>query len=287
MSKPPLTLSPRTPSPDDSQRWNPRFLQLPVHGLIRHQLELGLKGVESTLLVGPRGAGKSFGVSTMLREFEQKALAAQLEGREVRQHRFFETGASKGSKTALMDLYRILSGVETGKRAKQDWTPTQFLNQIVDCAEAERVRLIVIDEAQLINAANIDHLRQLNDIAEKRGSSLRLFLIGNEGLTRTVAETGQLGERFGSVITCPAMSASSVGPHLGGFHHDIPTIQHSLGPKEWAKLEKEMFTAAAGSFRRLATIIENAHEMAIRRGTPMTAEDIRLAIDKLPPLGQF
>lgn len=284
MSTPPLTLSPSA-SPNEAGRLELRSLHLPVHGLIRHQLALGLKGVESTLLVGPRGVGKSFGVRMLLRDFEKQALAADLEGREVRQHRFFETGQSHGSKTALIDVYSQVARVTIGKRSRQDWTPTQFINQIVERAEADRVRLIVIDEAQLINAANIDHLRQLNDIAEQRGSSLRLFLIGNEALARTVAETGQLGERFASVIKFPALSASNVGPHLGGLHPDIPTIQHTLGAKEWAKLEKQMFAAASGSFRRLATIIENGHEMAIRRGKPMTADDIRLAIDKLPALG--
>jgi hypothetical protein len=265
-------------------RWQPPFLTLPVHAVIRHQIELGLKGTESTLLVGPPGVGKTFSVRTLLKQFDRQALTAQLNNQPAPKHFPYETGRAQGTKTALTDLYVRLAGTEVGKRSKQDWTPTDFLEQIVHVAAREKVRLIVIDEAQLINAVNIDHLRQLYDHAAAIGWSLRLFLIGNEELVHNVKQTGQLGERFSNAIRYPSLSPAHVGPHLGGFHHDLPGIQQRLGDKEWTKLLRELFTAAHGSFRRLTTVIENAHELAIRRGTPMTEKDLRLAIDKLVSL---
>lgn len=39
----------------------PRFLRLPIHRAIEHQMRLCMDGVESALVVGPRESGKTEG----------------------------------------------------------------------------------------------------------------------------------------------------------------------------------------------------------------------------------
>ena len=143
--------------------------------------------------------------------------------------------------------------------------------------------MICIDEAQHIDAPNINHLRQLIDAAHQRGHALQLVLIGNEGLPERVAETGQLGERFTGWVAFPRFSADHVSAHLAQFHPGLGALQTSLAPKAWRKLERELFAAARGSFRRLCTVLRNADQLAqLHKGT-MTIEDLEQAIDKLPP----
>ena len=174
-----------------------------------------------------------------------------------------------------------------GKRSKQDWTPTQFIEQIVMCAMEDDTRLIVIDEAQLINAQNIDHLRQLNDVAESLNHSLQLVLIGDEGLVPIVAATGQLGERFSHVIKFPSLTPADVAPNLTILHPDLEVLRAGMNAKPWDKLVRDIFRAACGSFRRLTTIIENAHEVARRHGRRIAEGDVRFGIDKLAPNDLF
>lgn len=273
------------PPPPPDGPWEPRFFTLPIHRVVEHQLRLALRGVESTLMHGPRGAGKTEAVRHYLGQIETQHLKAQLAtGERAPTVLFYETSRAAGPKTVLTDVYAKIVGRPIGKRSKQDWSPTLYIDQITDRAIDDDLRLIVIDEAQMIDAANIDLLRQLPDAAARRGHSLRLFLVGNEGLVRTVAATGQAGERFTGDVPFPALSPGVVSPHLGEFHPGLAAVKAELGAKAWLRLERELFAAVRGSFRRLCRIIANAHEFTLARGAApeaMSERDLRLAIGKL------
>jgi DNA transposition AAA+ family ATPase len=277
---------PSQPSSDDS-RWTPPFLTLPVHKLLEHQLRLGLRGVESTLMHGPPGVGKTAAVSRYLDGIRRSQMAEQLAtGQLPAEILFYETSKASGPKTVLADIYSLLIRRPISKRSRQDWSPTLYVDQITERVIDDNVRLIIIDEAQMIDAANIDLLRQLPDAAARRGHSLRLFLIGNEGLVRNVRQTGQDGERFTGDVAYPALSPSIVAPHLGSFHPGLGALRDGLEAKAWKALERDLLAAAAGSFRRLTTLIENAHELALARGSAMIERDIRLAIAKIRTSGE-
>lgn len=266
------------------QPWEPPFLTLPTHALVEHQMRLALRGVESTLMHGPRGSGKTRLVSRVIAKIEAEQVQAQMTtGEYPIRIVWYETSKATGPKTALNDLYAKLIDRPIGKRSRQDWTPTQYIGQITERVVDENVRVIAIDEAHLIDAGNIDLLRQIPDAAAKSEHSLRLFLVGNEGLTRNVAATGQYGERFTGYIAFPPLASTQVSPHLVHFHPGLSAVRDTEGAKEWKRLVEAIFGAARGSFRRLGAIIGNAHELSVARGRPLSASDIRHAIEKLPP----
>lgn len=282
MTQPPATNGQSTaPQPD---AWTPRFLNLPIHAAVRLQLDNGLKNKESTVIVGPRGVGKTHTVRTQLEEIQREELRQQIAtGRPPRQVLWYATAQADGTKTILTDIYTKLKGRPMGKRNQQDWTPTAFIQQITEIVKDERYALICIDEAQHIDAHNINHLRQLIDAAEEVGHGLQIILIGNEGLPREVAKTGQLGERFTGFVSFPRFSAGEVAPHLAEFHPGLGALRETLPAKAWKPLERQLFTAVRGSFRRLCKVLLNADELALRRGGPLTEQDVLLAIGKLPP----
>lgn len=266
----------------NNDTWSPKFLSLPIHGVLEHQMRLGLRGVESTLVHGPFGAGKTEAVKHCIQRLETEQLRAQLAtGAAPASIVTYESSRATGPKTALTDIYIALTGRPMGKRSRQDWTPTQFIAQIAEHTADANVRLIVIDEAHQIDAGNIDLLRQLPDAAARRGHTLRFVLVGNAGLTQNVAATGQDGERFTGDVAFPPMSPEHVGPHLAGFHPGLAALQETLSAKAWRQLQLAMFATAAGSFRRLCAIIANAHEFALKRGQPMCERDVQLAIEKI------
>lgn len=115
------------------------------------------------------------------------------------------------------------------------------------------------------------------------GHALQIVLIGNEDLPREVAKTGQLGELFTGFLAFPRFSAGDVAPHLAEFHPGLGALRATLPAKVWKLLERQLFTAARGSFRRLCKILMNADELALRRGGPLSEQDVVLAIGKLPP----
>ena len=283
-----------TPMPSEHQsgdpRWSLDFFTLPVHALVDYQLGLGLRGVESTLMHGPRGVGKTMAVQHFLTRIREQQLRAQIQPQAQTQIAsrapaaevlFYETSRATGPKTVLADIYQRLINRPLGKRSKQDWSPTMYIDQIIERVIDDRIALIVIDEAQMIDTHNIDLLRQLPDAARRRDHSLRLFLIGNEGLTQNVAATQQSGERFTGQIAFPPLLPSLVAPHLASFHPGIAAMKERLPAREWKALERELFTAVRGSFRRLCTIIENAHEFARIRKGELSEKDLRYAITKI------
>lgn len=279
-----------TPMPSEHHssdpRWSLEFFTLPVHALVNYQLRLGLRGVESTLMHGPRGVGKTMAVQHFLERIRDEQLKTQIQPQPAStvpaaEVLFYETSRATGPKTVLTDIYQRLINRPLGKRSKQDWSPTMYIEQITERVIDDRIALIVIDEAQMIDTHNIDLLRQLPDAARRRGHSLRLFLIGNEGLMQNVAATQQTGERFTGQIAFPPLSPSLVAPHLASFHPGIAAMKERLPAKEWRALERELFTAVRGSFRRLCTIIENAHEFARLRKGELSEKDLRYAIGKI------
>lgn len=262
----------------------PPFLNLPVHETVRYQVKLGLDNVESTVIVGPRGVGKTETMRLVIADTRKQQLAKQLStGAPPRNILSYATAEAQGTKTVLVDIYSQLRGRPMGRRSKQDWTPTEYVRQITERLREESYALIHIDEAQKISPANIDLLRQLMDAAHAQNHGLRVILAGNEELPRNVAETGQLGERFTGFVEFPPFSADSVAPHLAGFDPGLAALQSTLTAKEWKLNERALFGAAQGSFRRLCTILANARELGAHHGRTMSAQDLDLAIKKLPP----
>jgi DNA transposition AAA+ family ATPase len=260
------------------------FLELPFHALLRFQFARGLDGTESTVVIGPPGVGKTYALEQIGAETEaaEAERARESNGAHVPRRIFrYIASAAVGRKSALVDLYEALTHRELSAGNRRMWTPKHLLERIVDELVAEQVHLVVIDEAQFIDAHNLDLLRQVVDVAAERRHPMGLVLAGTESLRDAVVETGQLGQRFATEIQVPRIAREEVGPFLDGMHPHLPALRSQLGAKAWATLLDDLFAKVNGKFRRLEKILKNAHAIVLQNRERLTEADLRTAIDKL------
>lgn len=261
------------------------FLTLNAHAAVGYQLQLALDGVQNSLIVGPPGVGKTRTVKRWIDDHRNQQMQQQVHGgAPPKGILYYQTAKAAGPKTVLGDIYHELGMRMVSARSKQSWSPTIFLEQIVAKLKEDNIAMICIDEAQLIEPNNIEHLRQIPDKAAEQQHTVRLVLIGYEALVGRVQETGQLGERFAAVVQFPRFAASEVAPHFAGFHSELEHLKTSLPKKTWDALGRDIFKAAHGSFRRLETIIKEALALAEHHRRALTEQDLRIVIQKLPPL---
>lgn len=257
-----------------------RFFELPIHAEIEYQLKACMDGIESAILVGPLGVGKSFSVKMLTKRIQQQELADNPE-EEPGEVILYEASRANGTKTALTDF--LEAGLEQPLSAytKRSQSPKNLIDRIAEELKERDARLVCIDEAQFIDSDNLDLLRQIPDRAHALEHNVRLFLIGTYGLLDKLSPTGQIGQRFSAKIRFPCFTRREVGPHLPSFHPHLPRLRDSLTKSEWAALEQAIFRASNRKFRRLAVVLENANALAIRFNRRIDREIIEFAIDKL------
>jgi Cdc6-like AAA superfamily ATPase len=269
---------------DGRIHWEPDYFRLPVHAEIEHQMRLGLDGVESGLVIGARGVGKTYAV---------RHLAAKLQAEETSQAMdkdaaprtilYYEASAACGAKTALIDLWPKVTGRSLSPGACRSHSADYLIDQIARRLKKKQVHLICVDEAQMIDARNLDLMRQIPDAAMEMGHRMAILYIGNESLRASFVEIKQLGQRIATAIVVPQITAHTISPHLAQFHADLGDLREGLAARQWKRLEEDLFRAVAGKFRRLRTIIANAHALSTRLGRPIDETILRTAIQKLSP----
>lgn len=278
--------------------WTPPWYAIPVHAEIEYQLQRGLDGKENTVVIGMRGVGKSETVRSALRgvavrELERAELRKQaLEAGTVllpheenlpaypRQALIYQASESSGTKTAVSDLLLKLNRPVKPSEARS-WTPTNFAEKAYQEIRRRQVHLVCIDEAQFISPDNLEHLRQVQDVARDEGFSFGIVLIGDYRLRARVAATGQLGQRYTGLVDFPRFD--SLAGELELWHPHLPQIKKELKPGEWNRLTREFLVAANGTFRRFVAVLENANALAIRLNTRVTPKVLEMAIRKLAP----
>jgi hypothetical protein len=266
--------------------WTPAFLETPDHQLARFQFARGLAGEEHTAIVGPLGVGKSYTVEYLTREIDEAeaAQARESEGAHVPRRVFtFTTSTAAGRKTLLLDLYEAITGETLSAGNRRAWTPRHLIECVVTETLAERYHLLVVDEAQMADETNLDQLRQVGDVAAKRGHPLGIVVVGTEELREKLVRIRQLGQRFSCEIRMPRITREEIGPHVIGFHPHLPALAEQLGAARWDALLAELFAKVNGSFRRLAVVLTNANAITRGRGEWMTEDVLRVAIEKLAP----
>jgi type II secretory pathway predicted ATPase ExeA len=269
---------------NSSKPWQPGFLRLPVHSRIKYQLQLGMDGKENTLLVGPRGVGKTFAVTTLLEEINAEE-SQKLSSFEQTPRRGFYLAASeaKGSRTILVDLKQAITRREVSAGARRTHTPSYMIETIVAELINLSIHLLVIDEAQLVNAANLDLLRQIPDCARQRNHTLGIVYVGNDGLRASLVAIGQLGQRVSHEIRLEPITESVLMQYLSSFHPDLETLKEAIPAKTWKQLVGRLFQATGGNHRRMSTVLLNADDLARRKGSPIDTKILELAMHKLAP----
>lgn len=285
MSSSPTDEQPPTP-PEPRPKWDPEFFRLPVHSSIEWEMTVCMDGIESGAVIGPPGVGKSYSVQRLKEKIEAQETARALDPEEsapAREIMYYETSQAVGRMTALTDLYAKLTAEPLPSRGRQAASPQFVISQIAAKLRSERIHLVCIDEAQQINAKNLNLLRQIPDAAAKIGHPMGLLFIGQEELRDSLVRTRQLGQRIATEIHYPLVDRRTLAPHLPGFHPDLAALRDSMTKKAWGKLEEAIFTAAGGKFRRLHTILLNADALARRVGRPIDEDTVEAAIKKLAP----
>lgn len=264
------------------ERWQPTFFTLPIHAQLEHQIHLCAQGIESAIVVGPPGVGKTYSIHSLLqraedREVERTLLDPRHEPRRILYH---VAGLSTGRKTAGLDLYQRVAGpIGSGKR--RSVSPHDLALLTAEELKRQHVHVVCIDEAQLISAENLDHLRQVPDFARELGHPMGLLLVGTEELRPRVVEIRQLGQRFAAEIVMVPVSSADLARHLSAFHPHLGSLKTALPKRSWDALEEQLLRKVGGKLRRLQNILANANALALKLNRRVDAVLLSAAIDRL------
>lgn len=265
------------------EQWSARFFAMPVHDELEHQLQLGIKGVEHTAVFGDRGVGKSYSIDRFCNRIRNREADAMLDDPthmpvEVI---YYESSPANGPKTGLMDLYQRLFGGDSRVGARFQ-SPTSLRDHIAAEVRRRNVRLICIDEAQMINSDNLDILRQVPDAALRNEQHVvGMMLIGDENLRDSLVEIRQLGQRFSGQVKFPQISRRELSAHWIGFHPHLTPLKEDLDGTDWRALEGDFFRTVNGSMRRLQRILENANELCLKWNRQLDEFVLRVAVEKI------
>lgn len=265
--------------------WTPPALRLPLLNDVRHQLRLAARGVESTVIEGTKGAGKTHAVRRALVEWEAEE-AAREDFDPLREScacgLWLDASDAQGSKTALLDLHTTLVG-RGGTRMRQVYTPLDFIRVCAHELQQRNIRVLVVDEAQKINASNMDQLRQVIDLTQQHAHPFGILFVGTPPLRRTLAATGELGQRISGMITVARLELTDIETHLESLHPHLSLVRAELGTVGWRQLAQEVHQCSRGSLRRLVRIVEKAHALSLHAQQPITHDFVQLAMNRMAP----
>lgn len=260
------------------------FLDLKVHAEIDYQVRLAMNGVESSAVIGEKGTGKTEAVRAICDRIEREELLHPSgEGGTRREIFRFLASDATGAKTLLIDLYYAMKGVKLTGAAARSTTPRDLAELLASHCADQHIHLIVVDEAQKVNSHNLDQLREIPDRARVLGHKMGLLLVGNPKLRRTIAASGELGQRFATVITMTTIDRVFINEHLPQLHPELGPLREKLGKEGWAPLDELLERKVNGKLRRLTTIVANAAVLSQRVRRPIDATILRTAIEKLSP----
>lgn len=287
-------------SPEEKEEllvWSPTWYQQPVHSQVEYQLRRAFAGLESTIIVGPRGVGKSMTVIAAMKrivaeDVERVAgqrpvsdpdLVLERQGRlpsYARAITYYETAKAAGRKTVLRDLLRRLKA-RLPRGAQRTWTDTEFVERTIRELRERRSHTVCIDEAQEISVPNLKHLKAVWDQAKEEDYPLGMVLIGDDTLRDHMVSAELLGQRFTCEIRFLHFEALTADIEL--WHPHLVRLKGSMKSEEWKKVAGLINGAANGSFRRLVALLENMNGFALKMNRRVDVEIVELAVDNLAP----
>ena len=262
------------------------FLHRDVHAELEHEMRLCMKGVESAIVIGDRGVGKSKAVQFFCDKIEQEECERCMAPGSTDLPRAilrYDTSKATGTKTALLDLWTMAAEETPSAGMQRRSSPQSIIGEIVQALEIKNVALVCIDEAQMISPENLDLLRQVPDAARERGYALGLLLVGSGELRDSLVAIRQLGQRFATELHFQPLSRDEWASHWSGFHPHLEELRAALPAVAWRALTEEVFRVTRGKFRRVQHVLVNANELALVWKRAIDAEILRFAMEKLAP----
>lgn len=193
---------------------------------------------EIGLVSGEPGLGKSFAVAEFARRSDLDTVWLQLPPRPT-------------PKEITVRLLDQLVGAGDGRDVLYDLT-----EELVGALKSPR--LVVLDEAQNLNAVGLNQVRYLHDRPE---TDFALLLVGGAGCEDTIRRDPQLDSRVARRVRFAALAGDELTATLRAFH---PLLAASDG----ALLAELDDRYARGVFRRWARIVQIAAPLAREAGTP-------------------
>ncbi len=155
------------------------------------------------LLTGDTGVGKTLLVrSLMPRLAGNSATVAQVQ-------------PLLGGADELLRQISAGFGAEPG--TSSDATLTALRRQLLATAQAGRRAVLVVDEAQNLDAAALELLRMLSNLLVGAASAMQIVLVARTSLRRTLAgnDFESLRQRVVAADHLEALDADEVGPYIG------------------------------------------------------------------------
>lgn len=268
----------------DRPQWSMPWVTLPIHDLVFHHLAQIAGGRQNMVITGPKGVGKTETLSWGLQKFHELETQRAEVISGVEQPRGwirYASGIADGRKTALRDLLAELGHRVTPAQSKhmsvRDFTRTA-INDLKGPAGRRNARIVCIDEADRIDAANLYDLRQVIDEGEVRGYPIGMILIGNDKVATRLRSNRELGQRFSLAVPFKPFTDEHLRPVLPELHPDLEALSHEPG---WDEITDQVLHAANGRMRRLERLIDLADGFARRKNTPVDAKAVRFALKAL------
>ena len=261
--------------------WSMPWVELPIHDLMLHHVSHVAAGLQNLVITGPAGVGKSQTVLWALQQFakrEKERLEVRSGEAQPRGWIRYASGTADGRKTALRDLLAELGHRVNFAQSKhlsvRDFTKTA-IEDLQGPAGKRNIRIVCIDEADRIDAANLEDLRQVIDEGEARDYPIGMILIGNDKVAARLRTNRELGQRFSLAITIEPFTDAYLRPVLTKLHPDLEALSQQAG---WDGIADQVLLAANGRMRRLERFIHLADGFARRKKTPINGKAIQFAV---------
>lgn len=259
------------------------WIDLAKHEEVEFHLQAALRHGHSVLVCGPRGVGKTASVQRYIENKLDRDVQKQMDDPQYQRREiiYYESSRAEGTQTALVDLMEEVGGMELSYTAKRKSGRALILDIARELRQG-RIGLVCIDEAQQINAHNLDLLRQVPDMADQElDHTVGLVFIGNSGLRRSLIEIQQLGQRVSAEVEFGLLEQKHMAPLLPRLHPHLATLKETLDEDGWKPLEDEICVKVGGSLRRLERLLQLANHLVLDYGRPMDARMLNRAIDEL------
>lgn len=279
--------------PDDALEvmaaWTePRFLRLPWHRTLELRLQQASRGESSLAVIGEQGTGKTQAVKRFLPRVGSdsgEAIRGLWDGNVPGSPCFFLTmSRADGKKTALVNLLEGLrDGIPITASELRRFSPSALLDLIVSECRERGHRIICLDEAQMMDANNLDQIRLLTDRSTDTGYTVRMCLVGTGSLAEGLSRIGQRGQRVAWEIHVKPLQLAEFHKNFTGFHPLLGEIEASMEGKDWRALVRHLHQRTRGKLRRIKDLLQGANALGLQLNEPLNADHLSHTANDLPP----